>query len=91
MEELNLRPEIEAAYTAFNTNYPQYWVDVDFSQCERAGISPAEVLSVISGYYGGEYASNFNRFSKLYRVMMQADPATRVTPESLKHFYIRKG
>ena len=91
VEELNRRPEIEAAYTAFNTNYPQYWVDVDFSQCERAGISPAEVLSVISGYYGGEYASNFNRFSKLYRVMMQADPATRVTPESLKHFYIRIG
>lgn len=91
VEELNLRPEIEAAYTAFNTNYPQYWVDVDFAQCERAGISPADVLSTISGYYGGEYASNFNRFSKLYRVMMQADPATRVTPESLKHFYIRIG
>ena len=89
--ELNLRPEIEAAYTAFDTNYPQYWVDVDFAQCERAGISPAEVLSTISGYYGGEYASNFNRFSKLYRVMIQADPATRVTPESLKHFYVRIG
>lgn len=91
VEELNRRPEIEAAYTAFDTNYPQYWVDVDFAQCERAGISPAEVLSVMSGYYGGEYASNFNRFSKLYRVMIQADPATRVTPESLKHFYVRVG
>lgn len=89
--ELNRRPEIGQAYTSFATDYPQYWVDIDIAQCERAGISPAEVLSVMSGYYGGEYASNFNRFSKLYRVMIQASPDTRITPESLKHFYVRVG
>ena len=91
VEELNKRPEIEMAYSAFDTQYPQYWVDIDAAQCERVGITPAEVLSTLAGYFGGNYASNFNRFNKLYRVMVQADPATRVTPESLKHFYVRTG
>lgn len=91
VEALNKRPEIESAYSSFATNYPQYWVDIDAAQCERAGITPAEVLNVLSGYYGGDYVSNFNRFSKLYRVMMQADPANRITPESLNHFYVRVG
>ena len=88
---LNERPEIEMAYSAFDTSYPQYWVDIDAAQCERAGISTAEVLETLSGYYGGGYVSNFNRFSKLYRVMIQADPSTRVTSESLNHFYVRVG
>ena len=88
---LNERPEIEMAYSAFDTSYPQYWVDIDAAQCERAGISTAEVLETLSGYYGGGYVSNFNRFSKLYRVIIQADPSTRVTSESLNHFYVRVG
>ena len=88
---LNERPEIETAYSAFETSYPQYWVDVDAAQCERSGISPSDVLETLSGYYGGIYASNFNRFSKLYRVMIQADADYRVTPESLNHIYVRTG
>lgn len=91
VDELNRRPEIERAYSAFDTRYPQYWVDIDAAQCERVGITPAQVLSTMAGYFGGNYASNFNRFNKLYRVMLQADPATRVTPESVKHFYVRTG
>lgn len=91
VEALNKRPEIEAAYSSFADNYPQYMVDIDAAQCERAGITTAEVLDALSGYYGGTYASNFNRFSKLYRVMVQATPATRVTQESLNHFYVRAG
>lgn len=86
---LNERPEIEMAYSAFETNYPQYWVDIDAAQCEQAGISTSEVLETLSGYYGGGYVSNFNRFSKLYRVQTQADPKYRVTPESLNHIYVR--
>ncbi len=89
--ELNKRPEIEMAYTAFDTQYPQYWVDIDAAQCERVGVTPAQVLSTMAGYFGGNYASNFNRFNKLYRVMLQADPSTRVTPESIRNFYIRTG
>lgn len=86
---LSKRPEIGEVYSGFDVNYPQYWVDIDAAQCERSGITTAEVLNVMSGYFGGEYASNFNRFSKLYRVMVQAEPSYRVTPESLHHFYVR--
>ena len=89
VEVLNSRPEIEMAYTSFDTKYPQYWVDIDAAQCERVGISPAQVLSTLSGYFGGGYVSNFNRFGKLNRVMIQSGPSNRVTPESVKHFYVR--
>lgn len=84
-------PEIGAAYTAFSSDYPQYILDIDAAMCERYGMSPAEVLSTVAGYYGGQYVSNFNRFSKLYRVMIQAEPEARVTPESLNHLYVRTG
>lgn len=88
---LNQRPEIEMAYSSFETNYPQYWVDIDAAKCERAGISTNEILETLSGYYGGSYVSNFNRFSKVYRVQIQAAPNYRVTPESLNHIYVRAG
>ena len=88
---LGNRPEIGSAYTAFSSDYPQYRLDIDAAKCERSGLSPAAVLSVISGYYGGQYISNFNRFAKLYRVMIQAEPDRRVTPESLNHLYVRTG
>lgn len=86
---LSKRSEIESVYSAFDTGYPQYWVDIDAAKCEQAGITTSEVLETLSGYYGGSYVSNFNRFSKLYRVMLQADPSYRVTPESLNHIYVR--
>ena len=86
---LNARPEIDMAYSAFDTRFPQYWVDIDAAVCERAGVSTVEVLETLSGYYGGGYVSNFNRFSKLYRVMTQAAPEDRVTAESLNKFYVR--
>lgn len=88
---LNERPEIDMAYSAFAADYPQYWVDIDAAKCERAGISNTEILETMSAYFGGGYVSNFNRFSKLYRVMIQADPDSRVTPESLNHIYVRVG
>ena len=88
---LNERPEINMAYSAFAADYPQFWVDIDAAKCERAGITTTEILETMSAYFGGGYVSNFNRFSKLYRVMIQADPASRVTPESLNHIYVRVG
>ena len=88
---LSQRPEIGEVYSTFEINYPQYWVDIDAAQCEQAGVSPNEILETLSGYYGGNYVSNFNRFSKLYRVMIQAEPSSRVTPESLDHIYVRTG
>lgn len=71
---LNQRPEISMAYSTFDVRYPQWTVEVDASKCKRAGITPDQVLSTLSGYYGGQYVSNFNRFSKVYKVMIQADP-----------------
>ena len=87
--ELNKRPEISRAKTAFDTSYPMYLVEVDAVQCKRNGISPGDVLSVLSGYIGGSYASNMNRFSKLYRVMFQAAPEYRLDTESLQNMFVR--
>ena len=87
--ELNKRPEIQMAQTSYNPNYPQYMIHVDVAKCKQSGISPQTVLSTLQGYYGGLYASNFNAYGKLYRVMVQGDPSTRMTPESLKSVYLR--
>ena len=89
LAELNKRPEFQMAMTSYNPNYPQYMLHVDVAKCKQAGISPASVLTTLQGYYGGLYASNFNSYGKLYRVMIQASPETRMTPESLKSIYVR--
>ena len=86
---LNARPEISKAFTSFDTNYPQYLVEVDASKCKRNGVSPASVLQTLSGYVGGTYSSNLNRFSKLYRVMVQAPPQFRLDNESLNNMFVR--
>ena len=86
---LNKRPEISRAYTTFNTKYPQYMVDVDAAQCKRNGVSPSDVLNTLSGYVGGTYSSNLNRFTKLYRVMVQAAPEYRLDTEALNNIFVR--
>lgn len=91
LAKLNQQPEIQMAYTTFNPSFPQYLVDVDVAKCKQAGVSPSTVLSTLQGYYGGMYVSNFNRFGKLYRVMMQALPETRVSPETLNKIKVRSG
>ena len=89
VEALLQRPEIGEVYSSFATDYPQYWVDIDAAKCEQSGVSPADVLSTLSGYYTGQYVSDFNRFSKLYHVTMQAPAEYRVNAESLHHMYVR--
>ena len=89
LEELNKRPEIQTAQTSYNPNYPQYMIHMDVAKCKQADISPRVVLSTLQGYYGGLYASNFNAYGKLFRVMVQASPETRMTPESLSSVYVR--
>ena len=86
---LNERPEISRAYTNFSLKYPQYRVEVDAALCKRRGVSPSDVLSALSGYVGGSYASNFVRFTKLYRVMVQASPEYRLDEESLNRIFVR--
>lgn len=86
---LNQRPEIQMAYTSFDTKFPQYTVEVDAARCQRAGVTTTDVLSVLSGFIGRNYSSNFNRFSKLYRVMVQAEKTYRLDKNALNNMFIR--
>ncbi|MBR1868868.1 MAG: efflux RND transporter permease subunit, partial [Bacteroidales bacterium] len=85
------RLEIGSVNTSFNPNFPQYQIDLDAVKCKRAGISPREVLSVLNGYYGGTLSTRFNRFTKLYQVMVQADPQYREDKQSLNNVFVRIG
>ena len=89
IDSLNSRPEISRAYTTFDTKYPQYMVEVDAVKCLQHNVSPSDVLSTLSGYVGGSYSSNLNRFTKLYRVMVQASPDARLDTESLKRIFVK--
>ena len=89
IERLNERKEISRANTSFDINYPQYLLEVDAVRCKRNGVSPADVLDVLSGYIGGNYSSNMNRFSKLYRVMVQASPEFRLDTQALSNIFVR--
>lgn len=88
---LNARPEIQMAYSTFNPTFPQYLVELDVAKIKQAGLTQNAILSALQGYYGGMYVSNFNKFGKLYRVMMQANPESRVSPETLKRIKVRNG
>lgn len=89
LAQLNAQPEIQMAYTTFNPTFPQYKIDLDAAKVKQAGLSPTQILSALQGYYGGMYVSNFNRFGKIYRVMMQANPEARVSPETLGSIKVR--
>lgn len=91
LAKLNEQPEIAQAYSTFNPTFPQYQIDIDAAKAKQAGISPQTILSTLQGYYGGMYVSNFNRFGKIYRVMMQANPESRVDIETLKSIKVRNG
>ncbi|MEO5966645.1 MAG: efflux RND transporter permease subunit, partial [Ferruginibacter sp.] len=86
---LNQRPEIQYASTSFNPSFPQYLIDINVAKAKEAGVGVNDILSTMQGYFGGVYASNFNQFGKQYRVIYQADPAFRQSPESLSKIYVR--
>ena len=88
---LEARPEINSAKTSFNPNFPQYMLDIDAAACKKAGLSPSDILSTMQGYFGGLYASNFNSFGKMYRVMIQAEPNATKNLESLSGIKVRNG
>ncbi|MDE5724712.1 MAG: efflux RND transporter permease subunit [Duncaniella sp.] len=91
LAKLNAQPEIQVAMTTFNPTFPQYMIDIDAAKAKQAGISPRDILTTLQSYYGGMYVSNFNRFGKIYRVMMQANPEARVNPETLASIKLRNG
>jgi len=88
-DELFQKPSIQYASSFFQTDYPQYLVNVDVAKAQRAGFSPESIMSVMQAYYGGLYVSNFTRFGKLYRVYVQADPEARGSKESLQSISVR--
>lgn len=88
---LNQRPEIAMAYSSYAMNFPQIAVDVDAAKCKRAGISPNDVLNAVGAYCGGAYVSNYNKFGKVYRVMLQASPQNRLDQHALDNMFVRNG
>ncbi|MBD5225643.1 MAG: efflux RND transporter permease subunit [Bacteroidales bacterium] len=89
LAQLNAQPEISMAYTTFNPTFPQYRIDIDAAKAQQAGLSTSTIISALQGYYGSMYVSNFNRFGKIYRVMVQSAPEDRVSPETLKNIKVR--
>jgi HAE1 family hydrophobic/amphiphilic exporter-1 len=89
LAKLAQRPEIQYGTTSFNPNFPQYMMDVNLEKCKEAGVSVNDVLATMQGYYGGLYASNFNKFGKQYRVMVQAAAEFRKNPEGLNKIFVR--
>ncbi|MFA5297192.1 MAG: efflux RND transporter permease subunit [Lutibacter sp.] len=89
LQDLNKRPEIQYAMTSFNPNFPQYQLDINIEKIKDAGITVSEIFNTLQGYYGGLYTTDFNRFGKQYRVMIQAKPEDRATPETLNNIFVR--
>ncbi len=89
IDALNKRPEIGKAHYTFNMDYPQYSVEVDAARCLMKGVSPMDVLTTMSAYIGGDYASNINKYTKLYRVMVQSEATERLNEEALRNMFVR--
>ncbi len=89
LDQLNRRPEISKAHSTFDTGYPQYQVDVDAAKCMMKNVSPKDVLATLAAYVGGDYASNLNKYTKFYRVMVQASAQYRLNEQALSSMYVR--
>ncbi len=91
LAELQKRPEVQIAQSLYSESFPKYKVDVNATQCDRAGISPDVVLNTLGAFCGSAYISNFNQYGKVYRVMAGAAPEYRLDPNSLNNIFVRIG
>ncbi|MBQ9655593.1 MAG: efflux RND transporter permease subunit [Prevotella sp.] len=89
LTKLSQRPEVSSAMTTYSERFPKYQVDVDAAQCDRAGVTPADVLSTLGAFCGGAYIGNFNQFGKVYRIMSSASPEYRLNPQSLQNIFMQ--
>lgn len=87
--ELMKRPEIQYAMTNFNPGFPQYQMDINVERAKDAGVSVSDIFNTMQGYYGGLYTTDFNRFGKQFRVMIQAQPGERADEKSIEKIYVR--
>ncbi|MBO4661753.1 MAG: efflux RND transporter permease subunit [Bacteroidaceae bacterium] len=91
LTKLSERPEIASAMSTYSERFPKYQVDVDPAQCDRAGVSPADVLNTLGTFCGGAYIGNFNQFGKVYRIMAASSPEYRLDPQSLQNIFVQVG
>jgi len=83
------RKEIAYAFTTFNTGNPQYMLNINEAKAKQLGVSISDLLQTLQVYYGSSFASDFNRFGKYYRVIVQADVAYRADPSSLNIVFVK--
>ena len=91
LTKLSERPEIASAMSTYSERFPKYQVDVDAAQCDRAGVTPADVLNTLGTFCGGAYVGNFNQFGKVYRIMAASSPEYRLDPQSLQNIFVQVG
>ena len=89
LNKLSERPEIGMAMSSYSERFPKYQVEVNPTQCDRAGVSPKTVLSTLGAFCGGSYIGNFNQFGKVYRIMASATHESRLDPSSLQNIFVK--
>ncbi len=87
--ELSKRPEIMYARSSFNTEYPQYEIDIDVAKTKEAGITISSLLTTLQGYIGSIYTADFSKYGKQYRVFVQSLPEDRASVGSLNQMFVR--
>ena len=83
------RPEIGSAFTTYRANSPQIFADVDIDNVLKLGVSPADVNTTLGAFLGGAYVNDFNRFGRLFKVYVQAEPEYRSKATDIRYFYVR--
>jgi len=89
IKKLNEAPEIQNSFTSFDATFPQYMIHVDYDMAAKKGVSVDNAMSTLQTMLGSYYATNFIRFSQMYKVMVQASPEHRDTPESILNLYLK--
>jgi HAE1 family hydrophobic/amphiphilic exporter-1 len=89
IEAAKKRPEIGAIHSTFRANVPQILAEVNTDLVLKLGVSPADVNTALGSFLGGAYVNDFNRFGRLYKVYVQAEPAYRSKPSDIRYFYVR--
>jgi multidrug efflux pump subunit AcrB len=89
VKKLNEAPELQNNFTSFDATFPQYMINVDYDMAAKKGVSVDNAMSTLQTMLGSYYATNFIRFSQMYKVMVQASPEHRDTPESILNLYLK--
>lgn len=89
IRELNASPEIEKSFTGFDATFPQYLIHFDYDMAAKKGVSVENAMNTLQTMLGSYYATNFIRFSQMYKVMVQAGPQFRRDPESIMEMYVK--